>query len=330
MTTLIPITLPVSKFLSTITSFINELRFTDTLAPSDIVNDLVESCRIGKVDTGKGIVYSYKLALQPVKDLSETSTLLQINKPNIGQEVIQITDYKFVPLSESEILIRDAVPSGQLVNTFIDFIMTLLNDTSQFYLYDALVALYKGWTPRATQIIKVTQKPVDSLTGAELQATLTWNSNEFARMVRKTLNEMKVPNNNYTDVATFTDPTGATKNVVSALRGEDMKLVVNDKYWTDFLSNSMASLYHSEKIGEMIPTNGFVLLPQSTFETDAPTTMAYLHHRQKFALADFYKLTMSFKDASTLYQNTFLHFAIGLGIFKYAPGVMFVSTPPTV
>ena len=55
-----PITLPASKMINTLTSLIGEMRFNDTLQPSEIVNDLVDMSRAGKVDYGKGIIYNFK------------------------------------------------------------------------------------------------------------------------------------------------------------------------------------------------------------------------------------------------------------------------------
>ena len=95
MIVLNPITLPVAKMIGTMTTLIGDMRNHDTLAPSDIVNDLVDSCRIGKVDYGKGIVNNFKVGLQPVEDLTETSTAFKITKPNIEQETIEIHLVKY-------------------------------------------------------------------------------------------------------------------------------------------------------------------------------------------------------------------------------------------
>jgi len=137
---------------------------------------------------------------------------------------------------------------------------------------------------------------------------------------------MKIKNNKFTDVATYTDAnTGETENVVSALRTDDLKLVMNDKYWTDFMAQSLASLYHSEKIGEMIPGDKFVLLPEDAMKAGNEKVIGWLSDKNKFALADFYRVTLSILDPSTTYQNTFYHYAYGAGVFKYAPGVKFVA-----
>lgn len=325
--TLNPITLPASKMLETMTTLIGDVRFKDTLAPSDLVNELVDSSRIGKVDYGKGIIYTFKLAPQPVNDLSEESSAFTITKPNVAQETILIDTYKTIPISMSELLSRDSMLSGSALNDFFSFVMSLLEDTAQFYMYDVVNGLYQNWEPgQETQVIYVDQIDTTELTGADLNQALIWNSNEMAKVMRKTVNNMKIPNTKYTDVETFTDAnTGDTENVVSALRTDNLKLVMNDKYWTDFLSTSMASLFHSEKIGEMIPGDKFVLLPESAMKEGNELVMGWLSDKSKFAFADFYRVTMSIQDPSTTYRNYFLHFSYGAGVFTYAPGVMFVA-----
>ena len=326
MIVLNPITLPASKMLSTMTSLIGDVRFNETLGTSDIINDMVDSARVGKVDYGKGIVYEFKLAPQPTKDLSETSSAFTITKPNVAQETILIDEYKFVPISLSEVLSKDSALRGETISEFFAFVMGLLEDTTQFNLFDVVNGLYQTWVPgQATQTIQVRQIDTTNLTGTDLTSALTWNANEMAKVMRKTVNNMRIKNNKFTDVATFTDVnTGETENVVSALKNDNLKLVVNDKYWTNFIAESLASLYHSEKIGEMIPDK-FVLLPEDAMAQGNENVIGWLSDKSKFALADFYRVTLSILDPSTTYQNTFYHYAYGAGVFKYAPGVKFVA-----
>lgn len=327
MIVLNPITLPASKMLSTMTALIGDVRFNETLGTSDIINDMVDSARVGKVDYGKGIVYTFKLAPQPTKDLSETSSAFTITKPNVAQETILIDEYKFVPISLSEVLSKDSALRGETISEFFAFVMGLLEDTTQFNLFDVVNGLYQTWVPgQATQTIQVRQIDTTNLTGTDLTSALTWNANEMAKVMRKTVNNMRIKNNKFTDVATFTDVnTGETENVVSALKNDNLKLVVNDKYWTNFIAESLASLYHSEKIGEMIPGDKFVLLPEDAMAQGNENVIGWLSDKSKFALADFYRVTLSILDPSTTYQNTFYHYAYGAGVFKYAPGVKFVA-----
>ena len=74
-------TLPASQFLASITTFVNQLRFKDTLKATSMVRDFVDRCKVGKVDSGKGIVFTFKKSLQPVNNLSTTSSVLTITPP---------------------------------------------------------------------------------------------------------------------------------------------------------------------------------------------------------------------------------------------------------
>ena len=69
-----------------------------------------------------GIVNNFKVHILPENDLSETSSAFSIVKPNIEQETILIDTYKFIELSLSEILTRDAVLSGEMLNSFFEFV----------------------------------------------------------------------------------------------------------------------------------------------------------------------------------------------------------------
>lgn len=324
--TIPPLNLPVSKLMSTITSLIGEVRFVETLAPSDIVNDLVASSRVGQVDFGKGIIFNYKTDLQPVKDLTETSSAFTITKPNVAQEVITIDNYKFIPISTSSILTRDAFLSGYAIDEFFAFVMSTLADTETFYMYDVCNNLLQNWVPvGAKQTVTVDQINTENLTGAELNNALKWNANEIAKTIRKTINNMKIKSTGYTDIATYTAQDGTQKPVVSALRGDELKVIFNDKYQTNIMADSLATLYHDTKVGDMIPSENFVLLPTDSMSEPNKNTIGWVGHKNKFAFADFYRVTSSIVDPSTQYENTFMHFAYGSGVFKYAPCVKLIA-----
>ena len=323
-----PITLPASKVLSTMTTLIADMRFKETLSPSDIVNDLVDSCRIGKVEYGKGIVHTFKVGLQPIKTLSETSSAFTITKPNVAQETIEIDNYKFVPISTSEVLTKDAVLNGNMLSSFFNFVASLMEDTATFDLFDVANGLYQNWNPgQATQTITIDLIDPSGSTGADKQAIEQMNATKIAKVMRRTLNNMKIKSNKYTDVATYTDEnTGTTEDVITCLRADNLKIAFNDVFYTDFLGDAMASLYHAERVGEMIPGDNMVLIPEDAMSSgNKYTVIAWLSDKEKFAIADFYNVTMSIVDPSTLYENKFYHYAYGAGVFKYAPGVKFVA-----
>lgn len=312
----LPISLPVAKMIATMTSLIGIVRYNETLAPSDIVNDLVDSCMVDGVDYGKGIVYVYKNSLLDVDDLSETSSAFTIAKPDIREEVITIDQYKFIEISLSDVLSRDIGVTGYQIEEFMSFAMSLLQDTKQFDMFDVANKLYQDWTPgQATQTIQVDQIDTTSLSGADLRAAMEINATNMAKVMRKTLNNMKIKNTKFTDI------TGQT----SALRSDDLKLVVNDNYWTNFLADALGSLYHSERVGDMIPGSNFVLLPTDSMKSGNESVIGWLSDKKKFAIAQYYNITLSILDPSTTYTNTFFHYAYGAGVFTHAPGVKFVA-----
>lgn len=312
----LPISLPVAKMIATMTSLIGIVRYNETLAPSDIVNDLVDSCMIDSVDYGKGIVYAYKNALLQVKDLTEQSSAFTISKPDIREEIITIDQYKFIPISISDVLSKDIGVTGYQIEEFMAFAMSLLEDTKRFDMFDVANNLYQNWDPgQETQTVQVNMIATAGATGADLAAIMKINATNIAKVMRKTLNNMKVKNTKFTDIA----------GQVSALRSDDLKLVVNDTYWTDFLADSLASLYHDEKVGEMIPGANFVLLPSDAMSGGNSTTIGWLSDRKKFAIAQFYNVVLSILDPSTTYTNTFFHYSYGAGVFTHAPGVKFVA-----
>lgn len=311
-----PITLEASKYLNEMTTFITEMRFIDALKVTDIVSDLVDSVRFGNVEYGKGITVTFKKKLQPVKDLSETSSALTITKPEVYQETIEIDNYKFVPISFSIQLARDAVLNGTLLAEFNAFLMDLLSETEVFHFYDLVVAGIMAYAPtQATQTITINLKDTSTLSGADLRATQEWNASEIAKVIRKTANNMKIKSTKFTDLPT----------TITAVPTTDLRVYMNDTFETDLIADALATLYHGEKIEAFIPNKGMILLPEDSVDANNKTTICWLCHKNKFALADFYKLTQSFTDPSTLYTNTFYHFAYGFGVFKSLPCVKFVA-----
>lgn len=322
-----PITLPASKMLAAMTTLIADIRFINTIETSPIMNRLVASCEQGNVDFGKGIVFNFKLDYQPVKTLTENSSAFTITKPAVGQETLVIDEYNFIPISSSEVLSRDAVLNGNQVSTFFAFIMSLLNETHDYYLFNKVVDMYNSWVPgQASQTIEIPVTPLTGLSGADLESTKRMNATIIAEEMRKVLNNMQVPSSKFSDVATYINPnTGEATPVKTCLSSDNLKIVWNDQYYTEFLGNAMASLYHSDQVGNMLPGSEMLILPTDVISENNATTIAWLSDRTKFAIATFYSLAMSIVDPSTTYTNIFFHFALGGGVLDYPVGVKFVA-----
>lgn len=316
-------TLSASAYLTSMTALINDLRIRENLQTTSTMNKVMESCYVGKVDFGRGIIYEALLGPQDVENLSTTSTALRIRKPAVAEEAILIEDFKVIELSTSEVLGHDAVPNGDVLNRFLEGVKKVLTYTKDRYIYGVCVALFNTWTPVGTnQTLTITLTDETGLTGDTLRKTKEANAMLISEAIRKEINKLTVPQNGYTDVATYTDPNdGTTKNVETCLDIDNIKLFMSDDYWTPYLSTT-ASLYHDDKTNEMYP-NKKVVLPSGVLT--GATTIGYIAYEKKFAYADFYNLTMSFADPSTLYNNIFLHFAMGSGVFQYAPGIKIVA-----
>ena len=316
-------TLPASAYLTSMTALINDLRIRENLKTTSTMNRLMESCYVGKVDFGKGIIYEALLGPQDVENLSTTSTALRIRKPAVAEEVIVIEDYKVIELSTSEVLGHDAVPSGDVLNRFLEGVKKVLTYTKNRYLFNICKGLFNGWSPvGANQTLTITLTDETGLTGDTLRKTKEANALLISEAIRKEIMKLTVPQNGYTDVATYTDPNdGTTKNVETCLDIEDISLFMSDDYWTPYLTTT-ASLYHDDKTNDMYP-NKKIVLPSGVLT--GATTIGYIAFDKKFAYADFYNLTMSFNDPSTLYNNIFLHFAYGAGVFQFAPGIKIVA-----
>lgn len=334
----IPLTLDVGRYLDSMTKLIGDVRFTRTLVTSDIVSDIIDASRVGRVDFGYGIIYNFLVDVQEVENLTETSVVTRVRKPQIEQEVITIDTYKRTQVSVSEVLTRANLLDGSLVQRFTDWVVQILETTYNHHLYEQVIAMFMGWEGvGAKQTVEVFQYDIDALTLAgatplEINEAKKFNGTVMAEAMRKTMNNMKILDTGYTDIATYTssnDPFGEFP-VKTALDSRGLTLHINDVYWTEYMANSLAALYHNKQLMGMIPQAREVLIPENSWSTPRKNVIAVLSQGDKFALADFYKLTFSFNDASNLFTNIFLHFAYGLGVFKYAPAVEFISVPIVV
>lgn len=315
-----PIQLPASKVLATLTAFIVDMRLENNIKSSSICRDMIDSFRVGNVDVGKGITYTFKTEVPDVKELSETSTLLTISKPKLHQETILIDSYKFIPVSWSQELARDACTNGYLVYDFTNYVFAMADDAEEIYMYNQTLALLKTFydskaTLKDAQKVVITKSAYEVATQAEANAQAQANATAVAKKVRLILNNWKTYTKDYNEYKDTSNNESYNK-----LDENDTCLYVSDIYWTNYLADAMASLYHADKVNEMIETGRIVLIPENQVASIVGASnvnkfIGILAQDKKFALATQYRLQMSFMDASTLFTNTFLHFSYGMGTF---------------
>lgn len=317
--------LPASKWLSNMTTLINNIRTHKNLTTTSKMNEIIDSVRDGNVDFGKGILNRFILAPQKVKDLAKTSSLLEVEEPAIGEEIITIDKYKTAKVSLNEIVSKDSFLEGQGFNTFLSEVSSILETTKNIYLYNEAKDLYLNWVPgQVTQTITIDLISEEGHTGSDLKAIKELNASTIAKKIRLIMNNMKTPSSIYTDSKQYTDPNdGEMKDVVTSIEQEP-SFMINDVFYSNYLADAKASLYHGEEVGNMLPGKVKVM-PEASMGEQSQTTIGWLYQDKKFALADFYNLEFSFFDGSNLYNHLMLHFSYGCGVFKYMPGVKLVA-----
>ena len=173
-------TLSASAYLTSMTALINDLRIRENLQTTSTMNKVMESCYVGKVDFGRGIIYEALLGPQDVENLSTTSTALRIRKPAVAEEAILIEDFKVIELSTSEVLGHDAVPNGDVLNRFLEGVKKVLTYTKNRYLFNICKGLFNTWTPVGTnQTLTITLTDETGLTGDTLRKTKESSSNIY-------------------------------------------------------------------------------------------------------------------------------------------------------
>lgn len=324
--TLNPITLPSSKVLSTLTTFIVDMRLEGNIKSSRLCRDLIDSFRVGKVDVGKGITFTFKTELPTTKDLTETSSLLTISKPKLHQETILIDKYKMIPISWSQELASDAVTKGSLIYDFSTYVFSMAEEAEEEFVYNECLSQMKAFYDdkvnlKVNQKLTIAKSTYEVTTQAEANAQAEFNATSVAKQIRLLLNNWRMYSNDYNEY----DKDG--NGSYNKLEDVDTILYVSDIYWTNYLADALASIYHAERIGDMIDTGRIVLIPENQVakivgEANKNKFVGMLVQGQKFALAESYRLQLSFMDASTLYTNSFLHFSYGLGTFASKNGVI--------
>lgn len=306
------ITLSVNKFLGTLTNLIAYSQTLDTLEDGEL-NRLVASCQDINVDNGNGKVVLAADVLT-VTDLPEASTLLSVSKPTVSEQYVPVTDYKVVQMTINKYLMRGAFVEEGAMSGFIAYLMSVMKQTKQIYLYNEIVKKYKNYTPtQATQTVSV---PLYALADADTVAIreqkLTYNSNAMYNALIMVLTEMGADTTAYND-AGFTE----------VIDYKSLKFVGNSYFNTQMLINTLATLLNSDKITEAQKWSETIIIPQGKLNDTA--TIGWLGHKKKIQFGYFYNVATSFFDASTLNQNNWLHFSYYMDEIDALPMVKFVA-----
>lgn len=322
-----PITLPVNKWLSALTALII---FTQVAMGFTGVetNELLSSCEDVNVPNGNG-----KLVLSAdvldVDNYSATSSLLTVTNPTVAEEYLTVDNFKVIPLSLNEYLLKQSFTDESTSANFAGYLMSIMKTTKDIHLYKALIATFEAWEPEvATQeivTIEVEQYDTSTVTALNIgfiNELKTLNANNIYNAILDLMNNMTAPTADYNE-----------QGFTQMLSKVDLKFTMNSKFNNQLLINSLATLLNSDKITSaennvnkhiIIPKNQFTGLVE-TGKTNAEYLIGFVSHLKKVQYGYFYNLATQFFDGSNLFLNNWLHFAYYMGTFKAYPMVKLIA-----
>lgn len=310
------ITLQANKWLGALTNLIALATYADTLQ-SGSVSRLIDSSEAERVPTGDGKVIRH-VDMPEVKDLEETSSLLTITKPTVGEQYIPVSAYKVVPLSINAYLLPQAFVDETQMASFVAYILSSMRAAKNAYIYGALLDEYQKWTPaQESQKITVNLKPTETLTGADLQMTKTYNSNTIAKALLNTLIEMEAPTSEYNDA-----------KLTEIIDRGSLKLVISARYDIDLIVDTFSTLFDARRMEEDERWSETITIPAGQLKKHSipDTVIGWLVDKKKIQFGYFYEVATSFFDASNLNTNHWLHFAYYMDEVKALPGVLITAS----
>lgn len=311
-----PITLPVNKFIGTMSNLVGIVQTADTLEEGTI-GQIIRACEDVSIPNGDGkmILSTDVLA---VEDLPTTSTLLTSKVPTIKEQYIKVDNYKVVQMTINRYLMRGAFLSEGSMSGFIAYLYHMMRKTKEIYLYNLIVGMYDNYTPTlATQTKTVDLIDVSAAAIAndptKLRAAQTENSNRVYKALINTLIAMGVPTKAFNDL-----------ELTEIIDKKSLMLIENAYFGTEMLVDTIASLLNSYKITDALKWGETIVLPPESFKTaNQKVIIGWLAHKKKIQFGYFYNVSTSFFDASTLNLNNWLHFSYYIDEVDALPIVVF-------
>lgn len=305
------ITLQANKFLGALTNLIAYSQVANTTERGR-VGEFVNSFQDINVENGDGKVVLSADLLQ-VNDLQGTSTLLSSNPPTVDEQYISVTNYKVIPMTINQYLMRGAfVAEDQLAN-FVGYLMSIMRTTKTAFLSDEIIKELEAYRPtQASQTLTIHTINTAGLTDPmQLQAAQTYNANAVQKGLINLLNAMSFPTAKYND-----------KSFKEIIDYSSLKFIVRSTTNSDILVESLAFLLNSDKITEAQRWSDTYVIPDEQFTALEDNTIGWLMHNKKVQYGYFYEVATEFFDASTLNQNNWLHFAYYLDTVDAYPAVV--------
>lgn len=313
------ITLTDNEFFSGLTNLALFMRIyaTNTSKKAD---DFVESFMTDILERGNQKLFPYA-DLPSVGDYSETSSLLTVTKPTVGEEALKIDQKKVIKSSYSAYILDAAFTSEYGMNDFIGYLLGQMESAKTAYLYDVIIndifskSFGAGSGAGAKQLHEVDLISLTGLTSlADINGAKSRNAKELAIAMQDDIENIQVYNTAYN-----------RKNLKEAVDWKELRVVLIAKYRYNEVMEVMASLLRSDVIDKEFEKPELLIVPSIKVPENRTQEIAWIMHKAAYQLFYKFVVTTSFFDASNLCVNNFLHFWYGKGWLDALPVVKLIA-----
>lgn len=311
-----PITLNANKFIGTLSNLICYTFYKDNYHLGDNIDALLEAFRSDDTVNGDGkLVLTSDLPV--VKDLVvNTSTLLTSVPPEIQEQYIPVTKFKYIQLTVNRYLIRGGFEDEYAMSNLISYLLNNMRIAKRLQLksdIEAVITEILANNP-TTQTVTGLAKPTTSPTAVELNAVRTYNTNLIYRTLLTVIQKLGLGYElNITDKTTGNDTFEAYE------RPNNIVCLISPSTMASMDVDTLATLLNSNKITQKINVN---FIENDTI-TDGEILIV---SKDKIQYGYFYQVATSFFDASNLNQQDFLHFSYYCDQIERAPAVLIECT----
>lgn len=280
------------------------------------INELIDSSLVDAVKAGDSYALRTIDTLK-VKEYSDTSSILSVEKPDVDEQVLSTTDKKYIQLTLNRYIMQGAFADEYSLAECLAEMESMLEKTKAIYMYKKIVKAYEDWTPaQQSQTITIDLIDTTGMTGITLTESNKANALKLFQTIRKYAINIQAPSRKYNDI-----------EFEEMYNADELIFVENEKFESLVNAYSFASLAQSEKLENVQLYRKSILIPQEQFNETATqeNVVGWLVSEYKYQIAPRIEVATSFEDASTLNLNEFLHFWLISGMAQGLAGVKFVA-----
>lgn len=298
------ITLNQNIFVGTITNLIAYSIYHDNYRVGDDVDRLLEVFRSDDVPMGDGKVV-HTADLPEVVDLNpNTSSLLTVTKPSIQEQYIPVSEYKKVPLSINEYLLRGAFVDEGALGLLASYLLNTMQIAKRLHMYKRILLAINDIFENGdiTAVVYAGFAQASGDTAVEQNAKRTANTN---LLYRGLIEQIKKAGKGDTIWISGGDDSGSDIKVYE--RPENIVCILSDKMFASLDVDTLATLLNSSEITRNVPIE--LITVDYTQFTGMSENSCLIMSKDKIQYGYFYQVATQFFDASNLNTQNWLHFS---------------------